>query len=298
MTAGPLVEIPFAKGHGAGNDFLILDDATGRLALTEADVARWCDRRLGIGADGLLRAVRSAAVPEASAMAGRAEWFMDYRNADGSPGAMCGNGARLLARYLVAAGHCPPGPLTLATRAGTRRLHVPAQGARGTEGGVRIAMGRPVLPGPEGITVTVGERSRPALHVDVGNPHAVVLVDDLAHAGDLLVAPTVTPASAYPLGVTVEFVRDLGFARSPGSHHLALRVHERGVGETPSCGTGACAAVAAVRHRDPRPAGPARYTVDAPGGRLRVDVAADGSMTLTGPARIVARGTLRLPAAS
>ncbi|MEU6213108.1 diaminopimelate epimerase [Streptomyces sp. NPDC047023] len=283
------IGILFAKGHGTGNDFLILEDPDGLLDLTPAHTIRLCDRRRGIGADGLLRLVRCTATPEAFAMADRAQWFMDYRNADGSLGAMCGNGARVLARYLTATGRHPGGPLTLATRAGLRELHVPTRpDAASDQGDVSVTMGIPLLPGPERITVAVGVRHWPALHVDVGNPHAVVFVDDLDHAGTLATAPDVTPASAYPHGVTVEFVRDLG------SHHLVLRVHERGVGETPSCGTGACAAVAAALHRTSRPAGPVRYTVDAPGGRLLVDVDADGAMTLTGPAHLTTRGTVRL----
>ncbi|GAA1553028.1 diaminopimelate epimerase [Streptomyces globosus] len=281
------IAIPFAKGHGTGNDFLVLDDAENVLDLTPADTISLCDRRTGIGADGVLRLVRCTATPEALAMAGEAEWFMDYRNSDGSLGAMCGNGARVLARYLTASGRHLGGRLTLATRAGVRRLHVPAA-PDAHYGDVSISMGRPVLPGPDHITVSVGARSWSALHVDVGNPHAVVFVGDLDDAGALAAAPVVTPGTAYPHGVTVEFVRDLG------SHHLALRVHERGVGETPSCGTGAVAAVAAARHHSPGTEGPACYTVDAPGGRLLVDVAADGSMTLTGPAHVVAQGSISL----
>ncbi|MFZ3475924.1 diaminopimelate epimerase [Streptomyces sp. 4.24] len=281
------IGVPFAKGHGAGNDFLILDDPDGLLDLTPAQTIRLCDRRRGIGADGLLRLVRSHAAPEAFAMARGAEWFMDYRNADGSLGQMCGNGARVLARYLTATGRHTGGPLTLATRAGIRELTV-AAGLDALQGDVSVTMGTPLFPGPDRITVTVGTRSWPALHVDVGNPHAVVFVEDLDHAGTLADAPAVSPAGAYPHGVTVEFVRDLG------SQHLVLRVHERGVGETPSCGTGACAAVAAALHRTSQPAGPIRYTVDAPGGRLLVDVDAGGAMTLTGPAHLTTQGTVRL----
>ncbi|MFD9572691.1 diaminopimelate epimerase [Streptomyces sp. NPDC059982] len=200
---------------------------------------------------------------------------------------MCGNGARVLALYLHATGRHPGGPLTLATRAGLRDLHV-LPGPDPQQCDVSVAMGIPVLPGPERITVTAGSRTWPALHVDMGNPHATVFVDNLDHAGTLNTAPAVAPASAYPQGVTTEFVRTLG------SHHLVPRVHERGVGETASCGTGACAAVVAALHRGPRPDGPVRYTVDAPGGRLLVDVATDGSMTLTGPASLTAQGTVRL----
>ncbi|MEU6331992.1 diaminopimelate epimerase [Streptomyces sp. NPDC047049] len=287
MTAAPAPPLAiqyFAKGHGAENDFVILPDPDGRLVLSADDVIRLCHRRSGLGADGILRAVRCAAEPEAAPMADSAEWFMDYRNADGTRGAMCGNGIRLLARFLVDAGHCAPGPLALATRAGTRHIHVPTR-SPDFRGPVSVMMGRPTLPGPDGIEVTAGPRRWPAVHVDMGNPHAVAFVDDLALAGDLRTAPTVTPAHAYPHGVTTEFVTMLG------PRHLALRVHERGVGETRACGTGACAAVAALRARDPQSSSRGDYAVDAPGGRLHIRVHPDG-MELTGPAAIIAQGAL------
>ncbi|MGW1321537.1 diaminopimelate epimerase [Streptomyces antibioticus] len=274
----------FFKGHGLGNDFIILPDPDNRLALKAADVLRLCDRRTGIGADGVLRAVRTAESPEAAYMSGDADWFMDYRNADGSAGQMCGNGIRVLARCLVDAGHCSPGTLAIATRAGIRQVQVDHRTAD-FDGPVTVGMGRPRLPGPEGITVTAAARTWPALHVDAGNPHAVAFVDDLSHPGDLNSPPQVTPDQAYPHGVTVEFVVRLG------PHHLALRVHERGVGETPACGTGACAAVAATLHTG---APPGTYTVDMPGGRLHITVLTDGSMNMTGTATIVAEGVVRL----
>ncbi|GAA1156913.1 hypothetical protein GCM10009579_88620 [Streptomyces javensis] len=200
---------PFVKGHGAENDFVILPDPENHLILTPAEVARLCDRCTGLGADGILRAVRCAVDPEATAMTD-AEWFMDYRNADGTRGAMCGNGLRLRARYLVDAGlHCPDAFL-IATRAGTRRVYVPSDHT----GPVTIDMGRPRLSGARGIEVTAAGRTWPATHVDMGNPHAVVFLEDTALAGDLRAAPTVTPAAAYPNGATVEFVT----TRSP--HHL------------------------------------------------------------------------------
>ena len=283
LLARPAVQ-PFAKGHGAGNDFIVLPDPDGRLVLPADDVMRLCDRRTGIGADGILRAVRSTAHPEAAGMASDAEWFMDYRNADGTLGQMCGNGIRVLARYLVDTGHCPPGTLAPATRAGLRTVHVPCRSAD-FDGPVTVDMGRPRLPGPADITVTAGTHSWPAVHVDMGNPHAVAFVDDLTRPGDLRSPPVVTPAGAYPLGVTVEFV----VRRGPCD--LALRVHERGVGETRACGTGACAAVAATLHTA---AATGIHTVDMSGGRLEIAVLADGCMELTGPAAVVAHGTVRL----
>ncbi|WP_424893461.1 diaminopimelate epimerase [Streptomyces sp. XH2] len=283
---------PFVKGHGAENDFILLPDPAGRLALAADEIRRLCDRRTGIGADGLLRAVRTTADPEAATMATEAEWFMDYRNPDGTAAAMCGNGIRVFARYLIDFGILPPGTVPVATRAGVRHVRVPERSPE-FQGPVTVLMGRPHLPGPGHIEVAAGRRSWPALHVDMGNPHAVVLVDDLDHAGDLRTPPTVTPASAYPHGVTVSFVR-LRSAR-----HLQLRVHERGVGETRACGTGACAAVAAVRHASDRPdTGPGRYTVDLPGGRLHITVTTKGTMELTGPAAIVAQGGLTLTPAA
>ncbi|WP_274919431.1 diaminopimelate epimerase [Streptomyces sp. WZ-12] len=286
MTPAPVAAWPFLKGHGAQNDFLLLPDPHGRLRLLPEDVRQLCDRRVGIGADGLLRAVHTATDPEAATMAERATWFMDYRNPDGSPAQMCGNGIRVLARYLVDAGHQDPGTLAIATRAGIRHVHVPSRSPEFT-GPVTVLMGRPALPGPAGIRVTVADRSWPATHVDMGNPHAVAFVDDLDDAGDLRTPPTVTPADAYPAGVTVEFVA----VRGP--QHLAVRVHERGVGETRACGTGACAAVAgALARTGLRPAGPLRFAVDLPGGRLTITANPDGTMELIGPAAIVAQGTL------
>ncbi|GJF31866.1 diaminopimelate epimerase [Kitasatospora sp. NE20-6] len=285
-TPGP----SFLKGHGTQNDFVIVPDPDGLLDLGPDAVARLCDRRAGIGGDGLLRVVRSAADPAAAAMAGEAEWFMDYRNADGSIAEMCGNGVRVFARYLVHAGLAKPGPLAVATRAGVRQARVAGDAADGTPGEVTVDMGRAALPGPDGIEVAVGDRVWPARNVNMGNPHAVAFVADLADAGDLHAAPRTGPEGVYPDGVNVEFVVDRG------PRHVAMRVHERGSGETRSCGTGACAVAVAAARRDgldPAVTGEAvRYTVDLPGGRLLIEEFPDGRVEMTGPAEIVAAGTL------
>ncbi|MER8017229.1 diaminopimelate epimerase [Streptomyces griseoluteus] len=279
--------IAFLKGHGTENDFVIVPDPENALDLTPAAVAALCDRRAGIGGDGVLHVVRSAAHPEARDMAGEAEWFMDYRNGDGSVAEMCGNGVRVFARYLQHAGHVGEGDLIIATRGGVKRVHIAKDDAGA--GDVTVGMGRARLPEGE-VTVGVGARNWPARNVNMGNPHAVAFVDDLAHAGDLYTAPQVGPAGAYPDGVNVEFVVD----RAPG--HVAMRVHERGSGETRSCGTGACAvAVAAARRdgADPAVTGtPATYAVDVPGGRLVITERPDGEIEMTGPAVIVAEGEI------
>nr|WSX76415.1 diaminopimelate epimerase [Streptomyces sp. NBC_00899] len=279
----------FLKGHGTENDFVIVPDPDGLLDLSAAQVARLCDRRAGIGGDGLLRVVRSAAHPEAAALADRAEWFMDYRNSDGSIAEMCGNGVRVFARYLQQAGLAEAGDLAVATRAGVRQVHIAKDGDDGTPGGITVGMGRAALPGGS-VTVSVGDRSWPALNVNMGNPHAVVFVDGLDDAGDLFRAPAVAPAEAYPAGTNVEFVVDRG------PRHVAMRVHERGSGETRSCGTGACAVMVAAARRDgldPAETGrPVTYTVDLPGGRLVITENVDGLIEMTGPAVMVAEGVL------
>ncbi|MDX6760738.1 diaminopimelate epimerase [Streptomyces sp. F8] len=273
--------LPFLKGHGTENDFVIVPDPDNAVELPASAVAKLCDRRAGIGGDGVLHVVRSAAHPEAAHLADEAEWFMDYRNSDGSVAEMCGNGVRVFARYLQYAGHVEPGDLAVATRGGVKRVHLDKGGD------VTVSMGRAALPEGE-VTVSVGPRSWPARNVNMGNPHAVAFVESLDDAGNLLTAPLSSPASAYPTGVNVEFVVDRG------PRHLAMRVHERGSGETRSCGTGACAvAVAAIRRdgADPAATGePATYTVDLPGGTLVITEHPDGQIDMTGPAVIVAAG--------
>ncbi|MEU0137336.1 diaminopimelate epimerase [Streptomyces sp. NPDC006296] len=276
-------QIPFLKGHGTENDFVIVPDPDNALDLPASVVARFCDRRAGIGGDGLLHVVRSAAHPDARGMAEEAEWFMDYRNADGSVAEMCGNGVRVFARYLQRAGFTAEGDLAVATRGGVKRVHI------AKDGDITVSMGRAVLPAA-GVTVTVDGRSWEARNVNMGNPHAVAFVDELDHAGDLLSVPPFSPRSVYPDGVNIEFVADRG------PRHVAMRVHERGSGETRSCGTGACAvAVAAARRdgADPALTGtPATYTVDLPGGTLVITEHPDGGIDMTGPAVIVGEGVI------
>ncbi|MFD3334017.1 diaminopimelate epimerase [Streptomyces sp. NPDC058700] len=283
MTSTRTSPLPFLKGHGTENDFVIIPDAENAVDLPPSAVARLCDRRAGIGGDGLLHVVRSAAHPEARHLADEAEWFMDYRNADGSVAEMCGNGVRVFARYLEHAGHVTAGEVAVATRGGVKRVHLDKDGS------VTVAMGRAVLP-EDGVTVTVDGRSWPARNVNMGNPHAVAFVEDLDHAGSLFTEPPYEPAGVYPDGVNIEFVADRG------PRHVAMRVHERGAAETRSCGTGACAvAVAAARRdgADPAESGtPVTYTVDVLGGTLVITEHPDGGIDMTGPAVIVAEGTV------
>ena len=279
-----MADVRFVKGHGTENDFVLLVDPEREIDLTPRLVAAVCDRRAGVGADGVLRVVLAAVDPEGAQMSDEARWFMDYRNADGSTVEMCGNGIRVFARYLVDAHLQPPGEFGIATRDGVKQVRL------SMTGDVSVDMGRASFSGPEDVKVTPngGSGARwPAVSVEMGNPHAVVFVDDLAEAGALDVAPVTDPV--FPNGVNVEFVVVDG---SPSEHHLSMRVHERGVGETRSCGTGACAVVAAAVQRAGE-SGPTSYVVDVPGGTLTVARGPDDRFELTGPAVLVAEGTLR-----
>jgi len=280
-----LNELPFVKGHGTGNDFVVIPDVDGRLDLT-ADQVRWmCDRHLGLGADGVLRVVRTEHVPEFAEFAAVAEFFMDHRNADGSLAEMCGNGARVFVRYLDATGLVTDKDIVIATRGGLRSVTI------NPDRTITIDMGVATTPLLRAMPiVSVGSQSWNAVGVHMPNPHAVVFVDDLDDAGKLQDAPVVAPTGIFPDGVNVEFV----VARGP--RHVAMRVHERGVGETLSCGTGACAVAWASRRRDePDLVGESQWRVDVPGGSVEVVESAAGSMLLTGPADLVARGTVLLP---
>jgi diaminopimelate epimerase len=283
----------FAKGHGTENDFVIFADPDASLELTPGLAARLCDRRAGIGADGVLRAVRTAALPAGragdaaaarnggaragAAPAGEAvpgpEWFMDYRNADGSVAEMCGNGIRVFARYLAVHGLVEGTEFEVATRSGPRLVRLAG-------GGVTVDMG-PVAVLGEGQAV-IGGKTVTGLRVTVGNPHLACLVDtDLGVFG--LAEPPVLDPGQFPRGANVELVR------VTGEDAAAMRVHERGSGETRSCGTGAvAAAVAAARSQGHRTG---RWRIAVPGGQLTVDL--DGVTSwLTGPAVIVAEGDL------
>jgi diaminopimelate epimerase len=280
-----LNEVPFVKGHGTGNDFVIIPDIDGHLDLT-AEQVRWlCDRHVGIGANGVLRVVRTEHVPGFEEFAPVAEFFMDYRNADGSLAEMCGNGARVFVRYLDATGLVTDNDVVISTRGGLRSVTI------NSDRTITVDMGMASTPRAKALpVVTVGGRSWPATGVLVPNPHAVVFVDDLDDAGDLVDAPDVVPADVFPDGVNVEFVV------GRGANHVAMRVHERGVGETLSCGTGACAAAWAARRRDGEDVpGETTWQVDVPGGTVHVTETATGSLLLKGPADLVARGTVLLP---
>jgi diaminopimelate epimerase len=269
----------FAKGHGTHNDFVIIDDLEGELSLSPAQIQAICDRRGGIGADGVLRVVRTASFPALVALGDltEAEYFMDYTNADGSVSAMCGNGIRVFARHLVDEGLVDADVIRIATRDGVKTVTL-------DEGGATVDMG--VVELVEGdAEVSVDDRTWPAIAVLAGNPNAVAFVDDLNDAGSLLDPPGLQPARMFPDSANVEFVVRIG------ERHLAMRVFERGSGETRSCGTGAVAAAFASAHHFGDTGHRSEWRVDVPGGRLTVTLSGDRAQ-LAGNAVIVAHGVL------
>jgi len=267
----------FAKGHGTGNDFVILPDPDDELDLTAGLVARMCDRHFGVGADGVLRVVRAAAAGE-DAAGQQAEWFMDYRNADGSVAEMCGNGVRVFAKYLIEQGMATGPELTIATRAGTRTVRAEPDGQFTVDMGAVTVLG-------EGEAQAGGQRLA-GLAISVGNPHLACIVTQPVTTIDLD-NPSVLRPAALTDGANIEVIRVLR------DREVEMRVHERGSGLTLSCGTGAvaAAAAAAVCAGEWPTESAMPWKVRVPGGKLAVIPSVKASL-LTGPAEIVASGEL------
>lgn len=249
-------------GHGTENDFVLIYDPEDTFTISESQIAAICNRKTGIGADGFIRITKAAG-----------KWFMDYRNADGSIAEMCGNGIRVMAKYLVAREIQPEGIFAIDTRAGIKHLRVPR------DGDISVNMGH-VTDEMEEIEASNNGHTWRGFNINVGNPHAVVFVDSMEDVGSLVDAPVVSPASSYPEGVNVEFVEILP------NFEAKMRVHERGSGETRSCGTGTCAvALAATLKTNGKL--PSQWTIYPPGGRLIVDIDGHSNATLTGAAVIL-----------
>lgn len=300
--------ISVTKGHGTRNDFLLIDGRSPHPELTPELIAALCDRRSGLGADGIIRLVSSVSEPDATeslAANPQAKWFMDYRNADGSIAQMCGNGVRVFAAFAQHLNLWPDddAPLAVATRAGVREVTRVAD----SPDWFRVDMGQWKLPGGETArtkgsdaeVITPGLKGiRRALRVDMGNPHAVVALGSPAELAtvDLAAEPAVSPL--IPGGTNVEYVVPLGqFATPEGQQagRVRMRVYERGVGETESCGTGACAAALAVYTWSPDASAPTDWVVEVPGGSLTVQITSERTY-LSGPAVLTATAEVDLEA--
>ena len=277
--------LPFTKGHGTENDFVLLFDERGEIEVSPALVRAVCDRRAGIGADGVLRAVRAAHL-DAGVGLPPETWFMDYWNADGTTAEMCGNGARVFVAFLEReTGLDATEGIAIGTRGGTREVTALGKGR------YSVDMGPWRLDADGGPSVTVrGWQARPAASVNMTNPHAVVAaltLEELA-AADLSLAPAVHPVPSD--GANVELVVPIDVEGARG--RVRMRVYERGVGETRSCGTGACAAALAARAWAGDEA-PSVWDVEVPGGAVVVRIE-EGRTVLEGPAVLIADGVLNL----
>lgn len=291
-----MITLNFTKGHGTGNDFVLFSDPDGQTELSSEQIRLLCDRRFGVGADGVIRAVKSSAIAEGAAILAEepaAEWFMDSWHADGSPALMCGNAIRVFAHYLIEESLIAPEPrdtIPIGTRAGVKDVLAGVSGYTVDLGRWRI--GDEYLVNARGLRV-----SRPGLGIDLDNPHIVtVLSDDAKLDGlDLSQPPEVGPQPEQ--GATVEFVVPEEPLLHNGVARIRMRVHERGSGETLSCGSGAAAAALAFRHWGGSQM-PNSWSVDVPGGRLGVRMfpTEEGEhVSLSGPASLVYRGTIELP---
>ncbi len=285
--------LAFTKGHGTENDFVLVPDLDGALGLSAPRARALADRRAGIGGDGVIRVVPTESVDEPGVrdQAALAPWFMDYRNADGSVSEMCGNGTRVFAAYLRREGLETAGEFAIATRSGTKRVRLDGDGFAVDLGPWRL--GDPTTAERDGFDALVhldGGDPYSALSIDLGNPHTVLaLPEDVdLDAVDLTRAPMVNPVPEH--GTNIEVVRPLG----PG--HISMRVHERGVGETRSCGSGACAAAIATSFWAGSHDTGASWIVDVRGGRLLVRLLPNRGVELAGPAVLVADGVLDLRA--
>ena len=288
-----MTTLRFTKGHGTGNDFVLWSDPDGKNDLEQLQISQLTDRHKGIGADGTIRAVRSKHLSKGKMSLTEdhsAEWFMDYRNADGSPAEMCGNGIRVYVEYLRSEG--------------LLSLDVGETVAIGTRGGVRyvtrlddgyeVDLGPFVIvPGEVTVQTRGSEVARPGLAVGVGNPHVVVALPDHEELMDLDLHHKPLIAPAPPEGANVEFVVTQSPFIVDEVGQISMRVHERGVGETQSCGTGAAAAALATREWAGEGA-PDTWLVVVPGGQVRVRVE-NGHVFLAGTARLVFDGELEVP---
>jgi diaminopimelate epimerase len=262
--------VEFVKAHGTGNDFVVVEDLADRHRITPELVRAVCDRHFGVGADGLIRIAPGR----------RAPFFMDYRNADGSLAEMCGNGVRVVGKYLGDRGHVASA-FDLETRAGVKHLELHVDD-RGVVDRVTVDMGSPELE-EDDRKLDIDGRVVTATCLSMGNPHAVVFVDDVDAAPVTTLGPLLERHAAFPAGTNVEFAQvvDDGAVRQ--------RTWERGVGETLACGSGACAVAVAAKVRG---LAGSPLTIELRGGRLELEWTPGGTVRMTGPAREVASGTL------
>ena len=308
------MELDFVKLHGAGNDFVFIDDFSREIELSAREVSWLCDRHFGIGADGVIL-VRPSDKPECAA-------YMHYINADGTRAEMCGNGVRCFAKYLVDRGYVDADERRFVadTLAGKRPISFSADES-GLLVSATVDMGEPIV-APDAVPTALPANAETPYGepyvldapvpspwgpfsftcISMGNPHAVCFLDDFPSLSDELFSDPSSKGlstldldrigsffenhSAFPEKANIEFA-------VVGNDEIAMRVYERGCGETLACGTGACAVSVAACLSGRAACG---NDVRLPGGVLAIDWGADNHVLMTGPAAESFRGTVRLPA--
>jgi len=272
----------FVKAHGAGNDFVLIEDLDDAMRPNAAFVAAVCDRHFGVGADGLIRITRAR----------NADFFMDYYNADGDVAEMCGNGIRCLAKYVADRGLWSGDEMTVDTRDGVKKM-VLYRGDAGSVVRVRVDMGAPILERAQIPVTGEGDPLHESLDIEgatleaacvsMGNPHAVVFVEDLDAVPFEMLGPRLETHERFPAKMNAEFAQVLN------EREVRMRVWERGVGETMACGTGACAVAVAANLRGFTGRSVA---IHLPGGTLDIEWTEEGRVFMTGPAEETFEGML------
>jgi diaminopimelate epimerase len=275
--------IPFAKGHGLGNDYLVFEERHLAGPLGPRAIVRLCDRNLGVGSDGILLLVPTA----------RADFGLRIFNPDGSEAEKSGNGLRIFAKYLWDRGHTRKATFTVDTRGGVVECQCHVRGDRVNF--VTVEMGRATFHAPDIPMQGTGEAvDRPLALTDgttvtvtavsVGNPHCVVFVDRLDDAECRRLGPLLETHPAFPNRTNVQF------ARATARDAIEIRIWERGAGWTLASGSSSCGAAAAAVRTGRCDAG--RVAVRMPGGALGIEVRPDWSLRLEGPVEEVCTGTL------
>jgi diaminopimelate epimerase len=260
--------INFYKYHGAGNDFIMINNLDGDINLKPDYIKSVCDRHFGVGSDGLILIEKSD----------KADCFMNYYNSDGTLAEMCGNGIRCVAKFFLEQTDSDLKELSIDTRAGIKKI------IKNSDDTYSVNMGMPIFEHddfPNGVLNLEGLEME---CVSMGNPHAVVIVDSLNNFNIKTIGPEIENDYHFPRKINVEFVEKID------DTNYKVKVWERGCGETLACGTGACAIFAILSLPTRQGLGGKEITLEFPGGKLYVSKNHEENIILRGPATFVFKG--------
>ena len=261
--------IDFYKYHGAGNDFIMINNLDKSIFLTPEDISLYCDRNFGIGADGIILLEPST----------KADCFMNYYNSDGSIAQMCGNGARCTAKFYLKETGKDIKEINLETRSGIKNIKV------NDDDTYFVDMGAPIFESPDFPSVALKIEGLDFSCVSMGNPHTVALVDDLGKIDLKTIGPIIENNENFPNKINVEFVQKIM------PDYFKVKVWERGCGATLACGTGACAVYSILARQDLAES-QKEITLEFPGGKLYLSKNEQGHVILRGGAHFVFEGEI------